>query len=46
VLCTFLGDAVERGEAPEDFELLGGMIRDICFGNAAEYFAIPLKAAA
>ncbi len=43
VLCDFLGDAVERGEAPEDFELLGGMVRDICFANAAEYFAIPLK---
>lgn len=43
VLCTFLGDAVRRGEAPEDYDLLGGMVRDICFSNAAEYFAIPLK---
>ncbi len=46
VLCNFLGDVVERGEAPEDYELLGGMVRDICYANAAEYFAIPLKSAA
>ena len=44
VLCSFVGDAVERGEAPEDYDLLGGMVRNICFANAAEYFAIPLKA--
>jgi len=44
VLCSFLGDAVQRGEAPEDYDLLGGMVRDICFTNAGEYFAIPLKA--
>jgi glucuronate isomerase len=43
VLCSFLGGAVERGEAPKDMELLGGMVRDICFANAAQYFAIPLK---
>jgi glucuronate isomerase len=43
VLCSFLGGAVERGEAPKEVELLGGMVRDICFANAAQYFAIPLK---
>ena len=43
VLCRFLADAVERGEAPQDIDLLGQMVRDICFANAAEYFAIPLK---
>ncbi|HVO40723.1 MAG TPA: glucuronate isomerase [Spirochaetia bacterium] len=45
VLCSFLGAAVERGEAPKDRRLLGGMVRDICFANAARYFDIPLKTA-
>jgi glucuronate isomerase len=45
VLCSFLGDAVQRGEAPQDFGLLGAAVRGICFANAAECFAIPLKAA-
>jgi glucuronate isomerase len=44
VLCCFIGDAVQRGEAPEDYDLLGKMVRGICFNNAAEYFAIPVKA--
>ena len=43
VLCNFLGNAVQRGEAPEDFGLLGTMVRGICFSNAVEYFAVPLK---
>lgn len=45
VLCSFLGAAVERGEAPKDPGLLGGIVRDICFANAARCFAIPLKTA-
>jgi glucuronate isomerase len=43
VLCNFLGDAVRKGEAPQDFGLLGAMVGGICFSNAAQYFAIPLK---
>jgi len=43
VLCGFLGDAVQQGEAPKDLELLGKMVRDICFSNAVQYFAIPMK---
>jgi glucuronate isomerase len=46
VLCSFLGDIVQRGEAPEDYDLLGGIVRDICYANSAEYFAIPLKTVA
>ena len=46
VLCSLLGDAIQRGEAPKDFDLLGGIVRDICFYNAEEYFAIPMKAPA
>jgi glucuronate isomerase len=40
VLCGMLGDAVERGEIPEEYTLLGGIVRDICWRNALEYFGI------
>ena len=40
VLCGMLGDAIENGEIPEDYALVGGMVRDICGGNAREYFGI------
>lgn len=43
VLCNVLGGAVQRGEAPKDYDLLGGIVRDICFNNAVQYFAIPMK---
>ena len=40
VLCNLLGNDVESGEMPEDLELIGGMVKDICFHNAANYFGI------
>ena len=41
LLCAMVGGWIEAGEVPEDFELLGGMVQDICFRNAKAYFAIP-----
>jgi glucuronate isomerase len=41
VLCNLIGRDVERGEAPGDDALLGPMIRNICYGNAERYFALP-----
>jgi len=38
VLCDLLGEWVERGEAPNDLELLGGIVERICCVNAEEYF--------
>ncbi|MCL1932089.1 MAG: glucuronate isomerase [Treponema sp.] len=38
ILCNILGTWAENGEIPRDFELLGGMVRDISFGNAQSYF--------
>jgi glucuronate isomerase len=43
ILCDMLGAGVASGEIPADWPLLGGMVRGICWGNAAEYFAVPLK---
>jgi glucuronate isomerase len=38
ILCNILGTWAENGEIPNDFELLGNMVRDISFGNAQRYF--------
>jgi len=40
VLCDMLGSWVVRGEAPRDMALLGGMVRDISWNNAVEYFGM------
>jgi glucuronate isomerase len=40
VLCNLLGNDVENGEMPEDLELIGNMVKDICFRNAVQYFGI------
>jgi glucuronate isomerase len=41
VLCNLIGRDVENGELPDDEALLGPMIRNICYGNAERYFALP-----
>ena len=41
VLCNLIGRDVEQGELPNDQNLLGPMIRNICCGNAREYLAVP-----
>lgn len=38
VLCEFIGEIVERGEAPEDEDLLGSLVKDISYHNAKQYF--------
>src|SRR5262249_20609663 len=45
VLCNLLGTDIEHGEIPDDEELVGGMIRDICFGNAQRYLGLELPTA-
>lgn len=45
VLCNFLGEQVEKGELPSDMELLGSVVRDVCYNNALRYFGIPLEGA-
>lgn len=42
ILCNLLGGDVERGELPADMDLLGNMVKDICYRNAAAYFDIKL----
>jgi len=38
VLCNLLGQSLVSGELPEDISLIGGMVREICYGNARDYF--------
>ncbi|MDR2463635.1 MAG: glucuronate isomerase [Verrucomicrobiales bacterium] len=42
ILCNLIGGAAERGEVPDDIGLLGGMVSDICFNNAKNYFGMEL----
>ena len=43
IRCNLLGEWVERGEAPADLNLLGGMVEDICYKNAERYFGLRAK---
>ncbi|QPB43578.1 glucuronate isomerase [Rodentibacter haemolyticus] len=38
ILCNLIGNWVENGEVPNDLDLLGKMVQDICFNNAKAYF--------
>ena len=40
VLCRLVGGWMQRGEAPGDFEAMGGMVRDISYRNGRAYFAL------
>jgi len=45
VLCNLLGAEIERGELPPDLDLVGAMVRNICFGNASAHFRLDLDPA-
>jgi glucuronate isomerase len=40
VLCNLVGRDLENGELPPDYELVGGMIRDICYPNAHRFLGL------
>jgi glucuronate isomerase len=42
VLCNLLGADMDRGEIPPDMALVGGMVKNICFANARDYFRLEL----
>jgi glucuronate isomerase len=37
-LCNLFGTDMENGEIPNDFDLVGGIVQDICYYNAKRYF--------
>ncbi len=38
ILCSLVGKWAEDGEYPNDVELLGKFVKDICYNNAEKYF--------
>lgn len=42
ILCNLIGNWVENGEAPGDYNLLGKMVQDISYNNAVNYFGIDV----
>jgi glucuronate isomerase len=36
-----LGTEIEQGILPRNLDLVGNMVRDICYRNAERYFAFP-----
>ncbi|MFT7033606.1 MAG: glucuronate isomerase [Cyclobacteriaceae bacterium] len=38
ILCNLLGEDVRKGMIPNDMDLLGKMVEDICYNNAKNYF--------
>jgi glucuronate isomerase len=42
VLCNLIGGDVENGLLPSDQEMIGSLVKNLCFGNAAAYFGLQL----
>jgi glucuronate isomerase len=38
IMCGLIGDMVERGEYPADWDMLGEIVRGISYRNAVAYF--------
>ena len=43
ILCNLLGTEIEQGLLPNDVPMIGAMVRDICYNNAARYFDFGLQ---
>ena len=42
ILCNILGEEIDKGELPNDLDLIGNIVQDICYNNAKNYFGIDL----
>ncbi len=42
ILCNLLGQEMKDGLLPDDMELIGSMVQDICYRNAAKYFGFEI----
>jgi glucuronate isomerase len=40
LLCDIIGRDVKNGELPADYDLLGQLVKDICYANAKRYFGL------
>lgn len=42
MLCNLVGADIENGELPRDFDLVGTMIKNICYANARDYLGLEV----
>ncbi len=42
IFCNLLGTEADRGELPDDFNALAGLVRGVCFENAREFFGFDV----
>jgi glucuronate isomerase len=42
ILCNLIGNWVENGEFPQDYDILGEIVTNISYNNAKNYFNFPL----
>ncbi len=42
ILCNLLGTEMEQGLLPNDLDLIGNMVQNICYNNASRYFGFEL----
>ena len=42
IMCNLIGEWVENGEFPQDYDTLGKIVKDICFDNAKTYFGVEM----
>ncbi len=42
ILCDLLGREMESGELPNDLAMIGELVANICYGNAKQYFGLPV----
>jgi len=42
ILCNLIGRDVANGELPRDMKMLSTLVRNICFGNAKNYFGLEV----
>jgi glucuronate isomerase len=42
LLCQMIGSDIEKGLLPDDRNFISGVIRDICYFNARNYFDFPI----
>lgn len=40
ILCNLLGQDIENGELPADYEWIGKVVQDVCYNNAKGYFGV------
>ena len=43
ILCNLLGHDIQNGLLPSDYRLIGNLVKDVCYRNAAAYFGFDLK---